>query len=579
MNRFEPASTLRRWRGAPTRARWRAGNIALGAALLFAASAKGGDDTSITWLVAFDGRRPPAEQGWTPVGGLAGNALIADGALRITDDSGTDSGSFRATWEYDPSTEIIVEARVRVESVKAGPSGGTNFWPSLEGAPVGLVVSDGRHQEGLVLRPEKIASFVDRVAWLDARSAFRTYRLVIRGNNMSTAVDGEVKIRGEGAFWKPATSPEPFIQFGSNSPRWTGESYWSLVRLGVRKAAAVPPKPKLRITVGKPWDIPPSVVGTRTDSVREIREEVGEYRSAGRIVNPPTRPYLYNMGEGLLLMSVAQGPDANYEPYGVLKSTDAGRTWSPVPGMQLKTFAPQPMIRLAKGGMMGVSRWNFKYQNGVYIGMTHRYDAGADRFTFEENRIEVPEESGPQIKFDRDIFELSNGDLMVAVYCSARGTPSEFGGRHLSFLLRSADRGVTWTHFSTIADTGEPAVVRFSENEWMSVLRSGGWAPLIQKWSRDGGKTWGPPRMLEMGSVAPDLTYMSNGVLACSYGRPGSSLMFSTDRGETWGDHQVITDERGYNYTAIREVSPGRLLYVHDAPRLRALYVDVERLE
>ena len=42
--------------------------------------------------------------------------------------------------------------------------------------------------------------------------------------------------------------------------------------------------------------------------------------------------------------------------------------------------------------------------------------------------------------------------------------------------------------------------------------------------------------------------------------------------------HTVITDSGGFNYTAIREVSPGRLLYIHDAPNMRALYVDVERV-
>ena len=36
-------------------------------------------------------------------------------------------------------------------------------------------------------------------------------------------------------------------------------------------------------------------------------------------------------------------------------------------------------------------------------------------------------------------------------------------------------------------------------------------------------------------------------------------------------------DGKGWQ-TAIREVSPGRLLYIHDAPDLRALYVDVERI-
>jgi hypothetical protein len=84
---------------------------------------------------------------------------------------------------------------------------------------------------------------------------------------------------------------------------------------------------------------------------------------------------------------------------------------------------------------------------------------------------------------------------------------------------------------------------------------------------------------LEEGSVDPDMVYMSNGVLACAYGRNGSNLMFSLDKGRTWGFHQVITDERGFNYMSIREVRPGRLLYVHDAPRLQALYVDVERVK
>jgi hypothetical protein len=43
------------------------------------------------------------------------------------------------------------------------------------------------------------------------------------------------------------------------------------------------------------------------------------------------------------------------------------------------------------------------------------------------------------------------------------------------------------------------------------------------------------------------------------------------DGGKTWTHHTVITDSGGFNTTALREVSPGRLLYVHDAPNLRAL--------
>jgi hypothetical protein len=84
---------------------------------------------------------------------------------------------------------------------------------------------------------------------------------------------------------------------------------------------------------------------------------------------------------------------------------------------------------------------------------------------------------------------------------------------------------------------------------------------------------------LEEGSIDADLEAMSNGVLACSFERPGSCLMFSTDGGKTWAGHQVMTDEKGYNYTSVRELRPGRLPYVHDAPRLQALYVDVQRVD
>ncbi len=37
--------------------------------------------------------------------------------------------------------------------------------------------------------------------------------------------------------------------------------------------------------------------------------------------------------------------------------------------------------------------------------------------------------------------------------------------------------------------------------------------------------------------------------------------MFSHDGGKTWPSHHVISDKVGFNYTSIREISPGRLLY------------------
>lgn len=541
----------------PARSRVAAGWTTLGLGLLFVGRALAAD-TDINWLVNFDGKSPPEAQGWLAVGSGA-TVTVVDGALKILDDSTTATGAFRATWKADPSSEVIVEARVRAQSVKSG-KGGTSMWPPVDGAPIGVLVSDGRFQDGLVLRPEKIATFVDRVVLMDARREFHTYRLVIRGNDMSIYVDGKLKIRGEGAFARPAESSEPFVQFGSNSKVSLGEGYWSSVRLGVRKTQAPAAKPSLRITKSQPWAIPSPPKG---NPLERPYEHLHGY----------TRPFLHDMGKGLLLMSVGQGPDAIMEPYGVLKSTDAGKTWQPIKDMQYKSFAPQSIARLPDGDILGISRWTARYkrEEGVYIGMSYRFDPKAEKFKMYESLIRVPEGMGDWLCFSRDLISLGNGDLLATTYGAATG------GRR-AMVLKSSDAGATWTHHSTLGPRAEPCMVKISETEMMAILRQGGWLPLEQIWSKDGGKSWTPPLVLEEGSVDPDLVYMSNGVMALSYGRPGSNLMFSTDKGKTWVHHQVITEKRGYNYTAIREISPGRLLYIHDSPRMEALYIDVERL-
>ncbi len=528
----------------------------------------------ITWLVQYDGKSLPQEQGWKAVGELAKQATLANGGLHLVDDSATADCAFRATWKPQPGTEIVVETTVRVEFVTGSGGSGKSLWPAQQGAPVGVLVCDGQHQEGLLLDPERIGNWHDRVALIDPSPDFHTYRLVIRGNDMSISVDGVEKIRGEGAFWKTAKDGEAYVQFGSTSPGLKGGAFWQSFRLGVRKAQA-PPQPKLRITVSQPWEIPPPPGwDTRPPPPREpqrnVDPEIGiaaPEAKPGKPI-PPTRPYLYDVGQGVFMISVAQGPDALMEPYGVLKSTDAGKTWVPVKDMQYKTFAPLPMTRLPDGTIMGVSRWTARYdrEKGVFIGITHRFDEKSGTFTMTENLIRAPGNVS-LLSFDRHIFNGADGHLLAVVYGSA------------PMIMQSKDQGLTWTHFSTLAvRRQEPAVERLSDTEMTAILRNRSFLPLEQIWSHDGGKTWGSPVTLEVGSVAPDIVLMSNGVLACSYGRPGSNLMFSIDHGKTWMHHTVLTDSGGFNYTAIREVSPGRLLYIHDAPNLRALYVDVERI-
>jgi hypothetical protein len=523
----------------------------------FIAIATASAEEPVRWLVEFDGKAPPSTP-WTAVGEPK-TETAAEG-LRLTDDS-AGVGAYRRPWPgVGEDEEVVVEAKVKLVNVtgsrKDKPA--TSLWPWRDGAPVSVLVSDGRHQEGLVLFPAQAASFTDRFIPMDTTNRPHVYRLIIRGTDMEMWVNGERKVTGQNAFWRPAESAEPFLQFGSTAKTPMGEAVWSSLKLGVRKRTAPPLTDPLKITISPSWEIP-----------REIRQN---------------RPYLYDLGQGLLLMSVAQGPDAFYEPYGLLKSTDAGKTWAPVPGLDQKDFTPLPVLRRPDGSILAVSRWTWLQPDGSIQGKTFHLDADATRFTMHDNRITLPaqymnETKADQIICERHIWNDADGGVTMVLW-SRKNVKREDGRNNTerwSHLVKSTDNGLTWNHIATIGPGGEPAVARITATEWTAVIRGERNSQMKQTFSHDGGKTWDAPISLEVGRVAPDLVLMSNGVLACSYGRPASCVMFSLDGGRTWPSHHVVSDRVNFNYTGIQEISPGRLLYVHDAPKMNAVYIDVGR--
>lgn len=515
----------------------------------------------IIWLIQYDAKHGLPAAPWSTIG--TPNAILEDEALKLHDE-GKDFAHYRAVFKKPaPDEEIIVEATVKTGLITGSQAKkpATSLWPWRDGAPVMVQVSDGTHQDGLVLFPAQATSFTDRFIPMDTSNGFHTYRLVIRGTDMQMLVDDQPKVEGEGAFWKSADSPEPFIQFGSTAKNATGEALWKSVRLGVRKSTS-PPRPALvKLKLSEPWPVP--------------RDDVKQ-----------TRPYLYDMGDGLLLMSVAQGPDAFYEPYGLLKSTDAGKTWAPIPGLDQLGTTPLPCVRRPDGRILAVSRWTRTLEDGTVTGKTVHLNADATSFTIEDNALLLPQKYNNESKNDhiiceRHIWNDADGGVTMVVWSrkSLKLPEGRKRTERFSHLLRSTDEGKTWNYFSTIGTGGEPAVVRLNATEQTAVIRNGRNSCLLQTFSSDGGKTWTQPVTLEVGKVLPDLVLMSNGTLACSYGRPASCLMLSFDGGKTWPSHHVISDNVGFNYTSIREISPGRLLYMHDAPTITGMTIDVEPLK
>ncbi len=533
-------------------------------------------DGGIAWIIQCNGNSLPAAP-WTAIG--KADPRLEDGALHLSDDSKDDIATFESEWTGDlEGKEIIVEARVKLVSMVGHRDSPTATWPQRDGAPICIQVSDGQHEEGILLTPPQdkhaeaakgyVRTLTDRFAQANTSDDFHTYRLIIRGEDMAVEMDGKRIIEGRDAFWRPATSPRKFICFGSTSKPFTGEAKWEFVRLGLRSApSAAVEKSPLKITLGEPWPL-------------NVEEK-----------NTESRPYLYDMGQGLLLTSNPQGSDALLEPYIVRRSTDDGKTWQAVPGTEKNSDSPQELVRLADGRILGPSRWTHLQPDGTLTGKTTILDAKAETFTMHDSTITLPKEfmpakTGEVLIFERHIWAEKDGSITAVAWSrtNRRDAQKRFVVTRHTHLLSSADRGKTWTHLAHLGLGGEPAVVRLSDSEWLAVTRPDAhMSNLLQHRSLNGGKTWKFERTLEEGSVMPDLVLMSHGVLACSYGRPVSNLMFSLDGGRTWRDHRVISDRANFDYTAIREISPCRLLYMHDGQipgtlaRINSLYIDVEK--
>ena len=118
----------------------------------------------------------------------------------------------------------------------------------------------------------------------------------------------------------------------------------------------------------------------------------------------------------------------------------------------------------------------------------------------------------------------------------------------------------------------EPVLERLENGDFICVMRTGSYRPMLKSYSSNNGATWSVPEFLGVDGVDPSLQLMSNGILACTFGRPGVWVMFSKDgRGRYWHKKTSLWDsglkqERSCCYTSILEVGPGKLMAFYSAP-------------
>lgn len=174
------------------------------------------------------------------------------------------------------------------------------------------------------------------------------------------------------------------------------------------------------------------------------------------------------------------------------------------------------------------------------------------------------------------IFEGLNGDLMAPVYYNTERDPRYY---RLG-LLRSSNGGKTWSESATIAALRpgekpwpwmgkegpcETGIVRLADKRLYAIFRTG--AFMGQAWSSNDGKTWTPPTSTPYKGVALRIRRLSDGVLACTYGRPGPvTIMFNLDgTAKKWSHITPIFSGMSTRYTDFIELGPGKLLVVYDS--------------
>ncbi|MDP4285724.1 MAG: sialidase family protein [Bacteroidota bacterium] len=300
-------------------------------------------------------------------------------------------------------------------------------------------------------------------------------------------------------------------------------------------------------------------------------------------------PFIYKFGKNIFVsycehndMVIASPMDA------MMISRDNGKSW--IEKLRNNDFYISSIIK--KGGVLyGIVYFTYPVSSTKERMIYWTSGNNGKTWSKKEGVVKAPE--GKQFKpngtqgiwgsmlFHRGMQVMKDGSVQGVMY-------GHFDGDSLysSVWVKSTDNCATWNIVSTIA-TGkpkdefrkaegycEPNFAITKDGSILCVMRIGSYLPLYQSRSLDNGITWSNPVMLpgltgkSLQSVYPQLLLMKNGVLALTYGRPGTRIAFSTDGcGYLWNYAKETYEGQTTGYSGIIESSPGKLLLVSDQGR------------
>ncbi len=303
-------------------------------------------------------------------------------------------------------------------------------------------------------------------------------------------------------------------------------------------------------------------------------------------------------------------------------STDGGKTWKRGPAGPGQKVA----IDLGGGEVLSVSRDTNRLDTGLHEGQLKRSLDNWKTYEQEKPVLNIPLAASTVLGggkiidgflFHHGIVLLPDGRLLASMYGNYRGDtilcdgyPTELGQlKYRTIVVSSNDRGRTWGNPVMVAydrmlgrgiPSDHPRVELGYESETtrptrvvpavtqegfreadlliapngnlLCMMRSGGRnggaavlfpTPLYCSWSEDMGRSWSPPAQVADRGVGPDMILLRNGVIVCTYSRPGNWLIYSMDNGLTWQASHQFAPFNAYNYLV--ESGPDSFQVFHEA--------------